>query len=501
MVEKIFEDILEGREARQNLSKLRAEIKQRFEREKVEDLIEQDNYLKLVALLDHEDAKTRKNAALFMGDMEMDSLFMEPVFRAYEREEQLFVRSSYLSALKNSAYERFLPEMKARLSDLQKMELTEENKKHLLEEQKLLSELILQKEGRILHKFTGYNEKSEIVLLTNRNHIEVVKKQVEELVDLDSRTLKTFSAGLILKTDALDRIKDLRTYSELLFRVNGMKTCDLDPVKAAETIAASDLMNFLMKRHEGGAPFYFRVERKGKLVLDEKAKFVKKLSQELELKTSRKLVNSTSHYEIEIRLVENKSEQFNVFVKLHTLPDERFSYRKEVIAASIKPVNAALLVQLAKDYMVEDAQVLDPFCGVGTMLIERQMVVKGNTSYGIDLYNEGIEKARINTKKAGQIIHFVNKDMFDFTHEYRFDEIFTNMPFAAGNVSENEIVGIYTRFFQKARTLLTDQGTIIMYTHNREFIGTNAAKAGFRVAEKFEVNRREGTDLYILTRA
>ena len=74
MVEKIFEDILEGREARQNLSKLRAEIKQRFEREKVEDLIEQDNYLKLVALLDHEDAKTRKNAALFMGDMEMDSL-------------------------------------------------------------------------------------------------------------------------------------------------------------------------------------------------------------------------------------------------------------------------------------------------------------------------------------------------------------------------------------------------------------------------------------------
>ena len=163
----------------------------------------------------------------------------------------------------------------------------------------------------------------------------------------------------------------------------GMKTCEKDPVKAAETIASSKLVEFLEERHKGETPFYFRVEvkmqttsvinskdgakNKGggkneqeKRTLEEKLKFVKKFVYALEEKSQGKLINTTSDYEVELRLVENKEGRFNVMVKLYTMEDHRFDYRQEVVASSIRPVNAALLVQLAKEYMIEDARVLDP---------------------------------------------------------------------------------------------------------------------------------------------
>lgn len=111
--------------------------------------------------------------------------------------------------------------------------------------------------------------------------------------------------------------------------------------------------------------------------LSERSKFAKKVASKLEELTAHKLRNSTSHYEFEIRMIEGKSGDYYLLVKLNTIVDRRFSYREEFIPTSIKPVNAALLVELAKDYMIPDAQILDPFCGVGTMLIERQKVVKG----------------------------------------------------------------------------------------------------------------------------
>ena len=202
-------------------------------------------------------------------------------------------------------------------------------------------------------------------------------------------------------------------------------------------------------------------------------------SMKLEQASNRLLINSTSNYEFEIRLIENKEGQLNGLIKLNTIKDERFLYREQFISTSIKPVNAALLVQLAKPYMVEDAQVLDPFCGVGTMLIERQKIVKANTSYGIDHSEEAIEKAKINTQLAGQIIHYVHKNSLEFTHAYQFDEIFTNMPYATMHITKESIQKLYEDFFAHAKTLLKKEGIIIMYTHDKEYAHTYSKANGF----------------------
>ena len=257
-------------------------------------------------------------------------------------------------------------------------------------------------------------------------------------------------------------------------------------------------MALLENTHEGDFPFYFRIGVKSRMALSERSKFAKKVASKLEELTAHKLRNSTSHYEFEIRMIEGKSGDYYLLVKLNTIVDRRFSYREEFIPTSIKPVNAALLVELAKDYMIPDAQILDPFCGVGTMLIERQKVVKGNTSYGIDHSPEAIEKAIYNTNLADQIVHYINKDCFTFTHDYPFDEIFTEMPYATGQKTEAEIREVYEKFFPFAKRVLGPEGTIIMYTRNREYVKQFTVKSNFRILKEIKITQRPESYLMIL---
>ena len=515
MVQKIWNQILEKKEIRQNLSKLRELIKDNKNKETCRKIV-CEHELVLENLLASEDAKTRKNAALFIGDLQLS--FMQPaLWKAYEEETTLFVRSSYLAAMQNMDMTTFLEPMKARVNELLEMEVEESNKKHIREELQELKKIILSVEGIKKHRFCGWQKSSEIILLANRRHLDTVFMEIKQLPDIVTSDAKLLNAGIRLKTAALDQLMGVRTWQEMLFLVPGMKTCDKEPVKAAQTIADSKLMEFLEERHKEEAPFYFRVEvkmqtasltntNKGKetkneaekKALEEKQKFVKKFVAVLEEKSHGKLINTTSDYEFEIRLVENKDGKFNVMVKLFTMEDKRFDYRKEVVSSSIRPVNAALLVQLAKEYMEEDARVLDPFCGVGTMLIERQKKIKADTSYGLDIFEEAILKARQNTEDAGQMIHYVNRDCFTFTHEYLFDEIFTNMPFVQGRKTGLDIYEIYEKFFETARKLVRTGGVIILYTHDKAYVDKLSYKTGFDILKKCQINVKEDTWLYVL---
>ncbi|MFA9378894.1 MAG: methyltransferase [Lachnotalea sp.] len=493
MIEELYTNIENGNDLRKNLSNLRKEIKEKTN--KLSLLYKMgNNYNVLMDLLDNEDAKVRKNAALLLGELEIQEA-LDALFNKYKNEDKLFIKSSYIIGMSHLNCEKYLKDLKERVKDLSKEELTAENKKHISGELKELTDIIVKYEGIQKHKFIGYHEQSDMVLLTNRNYIDATLRQLEE------KNAKAFNAGIMLQTNELDKVLPVRTYQEALFVIPGMKTCAADVYAAAKTIVNSTLLDFLLVRHEGEAPFYFRVEVKSKMQLDKKSEFAKKLAAEIEILSQRKLINNTSNYELEIRVIQNKSGEYNLLVKLFTILDDRFTYRQNVIATSIKPTNAALLVELARDYMKEDAQVLDPFCGVGIMLIERHKQVKANTMYGIDLLDEAIEGARINTDEAHQIAHYINKDFFDFTHEYLFDEVFTNMPFKIGRVTQEEIYELYYKFFFKIKEHLNSTGIIIMYSHDKEIVQKLAVQNGFVVAEMFEISMKEGTYLFILKQA
>lgn len=500
MIRETWDWILQGRDVRQNLSNLRKEIRERKCKPAVLYHIagEED---RLVRLLADEDAKTRKNAALLMGDLGKQE-FLKPLFEAYEKEKQMFVKSSYLSAIKELDYRECLDALKERLKELTLpgVEHAIENQKHIAEEIRELSSMIITMEGVRMHPFIGYEESYDVILLTNRNFPDLT---IQELTELEPETkAKVFGAGVMARVPNLKWASKLRTYQELLFAVKGMQTCPMDAEKAAKTIMESDLLNFLQKAHgekaSAESPYYFRVEFKSKQELDKRSAFTKKLSMNLEKLSGRALLNTTSNYEVELRLIENKAGSCNILLKLYTLPDDRFSYRQEVTPTSLKPVNAALTVALAKEYMKPDAQVLDSFCGVGTMLIERHKAIPANTSYGVDIQSDAIEKARQNTEAAHQIVHYINRDFFDFKHEYLFDEVITDMPFQIGRKTEEEVQELYKRFFQLIHNYVKPQATLILYSHNQKDVQKLAKQELMTIVKEYEISKKEGTYVFVI---
>jgi tRNA G10 N-methylase Trm11 len=490
MIEEIVKNIQEGKDVRRNLSELRKEIKDKTKKLSLLYKLG-NNFNVLLKLLEHEDAKVRKSTALLLGELGIQEA-LDILYNKYVTEDKLFIRSSYVTAMGYLNCEKYLEAFKERALELSKLELTTENRKHILEELRELTSIIVQSEGIPSHLFIGYHEPSSIILLTNRNYTDVTLRQLEGL------KAKEFNAGIMLQTNHLEEVLAIRTYQELLFIVSGMKSCETDTNKAAETIVNSSLLEFLTKRHKGDAPFYFRVEVKSRLPLDKKSEFAKKLSAEIELQSERKFINNPSNYEFEIRVIQNKEGNFNLLVKLFTILDDRFTYRKHITATSIKPSNAALVMELVKDYLKPEAKVLDPFCGVGTMLIERHKLVKANTMYGIDILEEAINGARINTKEAHQIAHYINKDFFEFSHEYLFDEVITDMPFMIGKITKDEIYELYDRFFTKIREHLTKDGIIIMYSHDKSIVQKLERLRGFMIDKIFEISRKEGTYVFVL---
>ena len=495
MLRSAFQNIRNGVEVRKNLITLKELLredatKNSHNKEALLYVIAGD-YEIFESLLKHEDAKVRKNTALIMGELAAPE-FLSMLFKAYQAESQMFVKSSYLAAIMNLNYESILDQLKLHYNKLCEVEITEENRKHLTEELRQLEQLLSAYSGGKAHKFTGYECANELVLLCNRNHIHITTEL------LGKTTKKEFTAGVMVKTKNLNDVLWIRTYREMLFAVEGVKTVPNDVVSAAKLLADGTILKYLENRHSGKSPFYFRIELKAKMDADKKSAFVKRLASEMEHLSERKLLNSVNQYEVEIRLIENKEGRFNVLLRLYTLKDSRFSYRKEAIASSIHPSTAALCAHLAKDYLQEEAQVLDPFCGVGTMLIERNFCVKAKTMYGLDLFGEAIDKARINTKEADVIINYINRDFFDFTHEYLFDEVFTNMPTVNRSMSERDLFELYRKFFNKVQQHLKQGAILVLYTHNREFVKKLGATKPFCLLKEYEISMIEGTYVEII---
>ena len=148
--------------------------------------------------------------------------------------------------------------------------------------------------------------------------------------------------------------------------------------------------------------------------------------------------------------------------------------------------------------MIPDAQILDPFCGVGTMLIERQKVVKGILLMVSIILQKPLRKRSMTQSCRTRSFNYINKDCFTFTHDYPFDEIFTEMPYATGQKTEAEIREVYEKFFPFAKRVLGPEGTIIMYTRNREYVKQFAVKSNFRILKEIKITQRPESYLMIL---
>lgn len=489
-VREVYEQVCSGKDIRASLIMLKQEIKDADQKRAFVYLLGGD-FTVLTKLLEHEDAKTRKNAALILGELECDDIVAD-LWKAYEAEAQLFVKSSYLKSIFNYQYKEYLPKIKERLEKIALYEGQPNETKHLREESAALQKLILKYEKPCKHSFKNSEKEYEIILITNREQREATREQIEGKSAL-------IGAGVKVKTSDVKQLMCIRTFTEMLFPVPGVSLLSEDPELAAKELAAGGVFSFLESMHKGDGAFYFRTELRGRMPLDKRSVFVKKFSAVLSAETARALVNSSSDYEIELRLLEKKDGGYVPLIKLFTLKDNRFQYRKEVVSSSIAPSNAALIMKLAEEWLVEGAQVLDPFCGVGTMLIERNALKEANPMYGIDIYEEAILKARENAGRADVIINFINRNILDFKHEYLFDEIVSNLPVVTRTKGAAEITELYEAFFKRVPDILKADGILLLYTKEQSILQHCLKKYGFIIEiKKWLINEREGSTAYLL---
>lgn len=490
MVKEEYESLKTGENLRKSLIALKQELKSEEGKQDLLTLLQGD-YSLLLGLLRHEEPKVRGNAAAVLGRLSKDE-FAAPLYQAYKEEEKLFVKSNYLSALASVDCSGFRPQLEQRLKELEQYQPPEEEEKHIREELKALRALLQTSQRHQRHKFQGYDGTYEVILTTGKLHQEVTARQVK------SGKAAVLKSGVRVVTGDIRQILEIRTYRELLFSLD-VKRLEPDPKRAAKALAASSLLSLLEQAHKPSeGSFYFRLGIQSRMPLDKRSDFAKKCAFALEQETGRRLSNSTSGYEVEIRLVEGQGGTFLPLVKLFTFEKDRFAYRKHAVATSIRPEQAALAAHLASPYLEKWAHVLDPFCGVGTMLIERDKVCHARVMYGIDTFGVAIDGAWENTKLAGKEVNYIQRDFFTFRHEYQFEEIFTNMP-ERGQKSREEHSMFYGRFFRKASEVLTEGGRMVLYSKEKNFIKKQLRlNREFALLQEYSMDEKGNYYLFII---
>lgn len=491
MVKEYYSRICAGDDVRANLIALRDELKtEEGKRELAYEM--KGQFAPFDQLLSDPDPKVRKNAALILGKMESEDV-LPILFAAYRKEETRFIRADYLKAASELDYSGYLKELEERFRVLKMTEVEPQELKHRACELRILQSMILKYQKKTRHKWIGQHAKTDVILVTNRCQRQATADQIR-------KGKLTMLAGGVKVSDAdVKELLAVRTWSEMLFPLNAGVLHKEEPQEVGRMLAGP-VLERLSSLYSGPDPFLYRIELKGKMEPEKKGGYIRKISDALEQAADGALINSVTGYEVEIRLLEKKDGTYAAMLKLYTALDKRFAYRKEHIAASIHPVNAALTVYLAQPYLKEGAQVLDPFCGVGTMLIERQKVVKAGAMYGIDVFGEAIEKARRNTDRDGSRIYYINKNFFDFEHEYRFDEILTNMPQATGTKTKQEIRELYQGLFDKAPSLLADEAVLILHASQPQF-AREAVKENrsYQIVRDEVLNEKNGTSVLVIT--
>jgi len=178
------------------------------------------------------------------------------------------------------------------------------------------------------------------------------------------------------------------------------------------------------------------------------------------------LLNSTSDYDVELRAVVGNDGQVRVYWVPYSYHDPRFEYRVSDVPASISPVVAAGLVGLLQPKRDRAVRVLDPFCGSGTLLVERERRGPCEQLVGIDISGQAVEAARENIKAAqSDRIRLICGDMRTARQEGVFDEVITNMPFGlrAGSHKENQT--LYADFVDLLPGFLGAGGQFVLFTH------------------------------------
>lgn len=384
--------------------------------------------------------KLRKNAARLCGALGSPE-DVPALVAALEREQTRFVRPSLLLALGKLGG----PEAERALSAYV-VEPGEE--KHVKAEQEALRLAKARMSRPMAHAFTGLLKPCAVELRTPKWLAETC---AGELRALGFRPQRVFAEGVRLTTDDLPGLYRARCFSEALLPLG---RCAQDAASVAALCAG--LADLLCASHDGAPPFAYRIDYVGQ----DRANFARRLSEAL---NDPRLINNPSAYEVELR-VESSGAMAAVYVKLFTLPDPRFTYRKKTVPAGMHPATAAAVLRSALPHLRAGARVLDPCCGGGTLLFEREKLLECASLTGVDIAHAAIDIARENAIAANSRAKFIVNDMRRFVADRPYDELIANLPFGNRVSTHAENEQLYAILLASLSQWVRPGGIALLYT-------------------------------------
>jgi len=426
---------------------------------------------KLAALLQNCDPKVRKNVCGVIGELG-DPAYLTSLYNAYACEDQLFVRPSYVLAIGNCGGAIDAENLREILKDLIIKEKACEgsdsevtNNKHINEEKLALSRAIDKLSPPVRHEFKGFENPVPMLLTVMNYQYQLTLKELDE----KSIEGTLVDNGILIHENDLDKVYSCRTFYELFYPLEECTDLEFDYKSIASAIIDANIVDFLNQCHdsETNSPFGYRVEFKTADYNRDRSDFVKNLARELDELSCGDLKNSPSSYEVEVRIVE-KNNLCSVFLKLYSFNDTRFNYRRNDLATSINPVTSAIVMKSIEKWLDSSAKVIDPFCGTGTMLIERAKLEEFETLTGIDIFRTAISAATINSKLANVNIDLIDEDILEYSTSELFDELITNMPFDNKSATHNKYAELYSEFTKKIPSLVRPGGMAFVYTIEKQ---------------------------------
>ncbi len=429
--------------------------------EEIERLLSKNDTVILIAM-GSQDAKMRKNTARLIGALKNVG-FVPMLIGALEYEEVRFVKPSLLLALGACGGDEAKEYLESYTVEPPK---DESEKKHFDEETEALSKALSSLINIEKHEFMSLDDVYEIELRCNDKLSSALS---DELFEKGFQVKEKFSNAVRVSTRDYKALFEVRCFSEALLPI-------AKGISASESVLAKHIRPYLEKllltSHKGVNTFAYRIEIRGENV--SRAEKAKKLAKLLDDKTTISsgtnnsktlyLVNSPSNYEIEIRVELHGNGGADAYVKLYTVEDNRFDYRKGALPASMNPATAAAVLRMAKEYLTEGARVLDPCCGSGTLLIEREKLLPVTGTTGVDIAHKAVDIARENAGAANAKAKFVVNDCLRFEAKRKYDELVSNLPFGnrVGTHKDNEV--LYKGILDRLHSWVKTDGIAILYT-------------------------------------
>ncbi|MCA9390396.1 methyltransferase domain-containing protein, partial [candidate division WWE3 bacterium] len=140
-------------------------------------------------------------------------------------------------------------------------------------------------------------------------------------------------------------------------------------------------------------------------------------------------------------------------------------YKKDHLKASLRPTIAYCMAWLSE--IDPDDVFLDPFCGAGTIIIERAQAGAYTQLYASDISDEAITNTQNNLNGRYQPVTVRLEDATKLSHQTStIHKIVSNLPFGKQISTEEQLKDLYPKALKEMERILTNNGKIVLLIHD-----------------------------------